>query len=97
MTIHVYEPKLLLSAKCPLINTNESSDPPYKGELRVNVSALAAPSDLAVQGVFLPPSGIGRHGSSLGWPSSRLAMTGSSRWPFMSLLRRALGPTDSSV
>ena len=34
--VHVYEPKLLLSAKCPLINTNESSDPPYKGELRVS-------------------------------------------------------------
>ena len=46
--------KLLLSAKYPLINTNESSDPPYKGELRTQGAGGNAGTATSISGRSSP-------------------------------------------
>ena len=44
--IHVYVSKPRLGAKPPLNNTNESSDPPYKEELRTKIAIECPPAAL---------------------------------------------------
>src|SRR6476659_6380656 len=45
--IHVYATELRPSAKRPLITTNKTSDPPYKGELRASPARQATEQNMA--------------------------------------------------